>query len=56
MHCELDDLWRLTQEPALHARWDLRFSSIAYIGDGTPQRLQMEYYVTGYRARPDAGS
>ena len=26
--CAVDDLWALTQDPALHARWDLRFSSI----------------------------
>jgi hypothetical protein len=26
---ELDDVWRLTQTPQLHTRWDLRFSLIA---------------------------
>lgn len=26
----LEDLWRLTQTPELHERWDLRFSSITY--------------------------
>ena len=25
-----DRIWRLTQDPALHQRWDLRFSRIAY--------------------------
>ncbi len=26
-----DRVWELTQEPGLHARWDLRFSSITYL-------------------------
>lgn len=30
----IDDVWQLTQEPALHPRWDLRFSRI------TPERTQ----------------
>jgi hypothetical protein len=28
---ELDRIWELTQNPALHQRWDLRFSSITYL-------------------------
>ncbi|PWC02856.1 SRPBCC family protein [Agromyces badenianii] len=28
VRAEFDELWRLTQDPALHPRWDLRFSSI----------------------------
>jgi hypothetical protein len=28
VHADLDELWRLTQDPAQHVRWDLRFSSI----------------------------
>lgn len=27
----LDTVWRLTQEPALHQRWDLRFTRIEYL-------------------------
>ena len=27
----LERLWRLTQEPGLHQRWDLRFTSIEYL-------------------------
>ena len=27
----MDDLWRKTQEPKLHGRWDLRFSQIDYL-------------------------
>ena len=26
----LEDLWRLTQTPELHTRWDLRFSRIEF--------------------------
>ncbi|MDQ2665077.1 MAG: DoxX-like family protein [Gemmatimonadota bacterium] len=40
----LEDLWRRTQDPALHERWDLRFSEIDYMprdGDG-PQRFRYE--------------
>src|SRR6266850_68551 len=38
----IDELWRLTQTPDLHERWDLRFTSIKYLepaGDGEPQRF-----------------
>jgi hypothetical protein len=37
---DLDSLWRHTQDPAAHARWDARFGKIAFLpGDG-PQRLR----------------
>ena len=45
MRCDLDDLWRHSQDPALHARWDLRFSRIAYLprgADDEPQRFTYE--------------
>lgn len=38
----MNELWRRTQEPSLHERWDLRFSEIVYLPrlDGTePQRF-----------------
>jgi len=38
----LDELWRLTQTPELHSRWDLRFTEIEYLprsGDDDPQRF-----------------
>lgn len=39
----LDEVWRLTQTPDLHARWDLRFTEIEYLpqssGDDEPQRF-----------------
>src|ERR1035438_9869034 len=28
---DLEEVWRLTQDPALHQRWDLRFSRIEYL-------------------------
>lgn len=39
----MDELWRLTQSPQLHARWDLRFSDIDYLprpDDRRPQHFQ----------------
>jgi hypothetical protein len=42
IHGELEDLWRLTQTPELHERWDLRFSEIRYLprpDDAEPQRF-----------------
>jgi hypothetical protein len=42
---ELEHVWRLTQDPALHQRWDLRFSQIQYLprsGPSEPQRFLYE--------------
>lgn len=39
----MDDVWRVTQTPELHERWDLRFTSIAYApraNDAEPQRFR----------------
>ena len=39
---DLDELWRRTQDPRLHERWDLRFSEIAYLprpDQTSPQRF-----------------
>lgn len=40
----LEDIWQRTQNPALHERWDLRFSEIDYLPrDGDePQRFRYE--------------
>ena len=37
----MDELWRKTQEPAVHQRWDLRFSEIKYLPreEGEPQEF-----------------
>lgn len=42
MRAAMDELWRFTQSPDLHARWDLRFTSIEYCpraGEAAPQRF-----------------
>ena len=39
----IDEVWRLTQTPELHERWDLRFTSIDYLeraDDSEPQRFR----------------
>lgn len=38
----VDEVWRLTQTPELHERWDLRFTSISYLplAPGEPQRFR----------------
>jgi hypothetical protein len=37
----LEEVWRVTQQPELHRRWDLRFSRIEYLprDEGEPQRF-----------------
>ena len=67
----MDALWAHTQTPALHERWDLRFSEIDYLprlGDGAPQRFRYatrigfgleisgEGETTGQRGLPDGSS
>ncbi len=42
----LDDLWRLTQTPELHQRWDLRFSEITYLPRPDESRPQRFLYQT----------
>jgi hypothetical protein len=44
IHGDLDEVWQKTQEPGLHQRWDLRFSSITYLPrlEGEPQRFLYE--------------
>ena len=44
VHGSLDEVWRLTQEPSVHQRWDLRFTSISYLLRiaGEPQRFLYE--------------
>jgi len=44
MRGSLDEIWRKTQDPALHQRWDLRFSTIGYLPrlEGEPQRFLYE--------------
>lgn len=42
----LDDLWRLTQQPDLHQRWDLRFTHIHYLPRPDPKEPQQFLYET----------
>lgn len=42
----LERVWQLTQTPALHERWDLRFSSITYLPRPTPDAPQCFTYTT----------
>jgi hypothetical protein len=42
IHAPMEDLWRLTQTPNLHERWDLRFTGIEYLprpNENEPQRF-----------------
>lgn len=43
---ELEHVWRLTQDPALHQRWDLRFSKIEYLPRPIPTEPQRFLYET----------
>jgi hypothetical protein len=55
----LEDLWQRTQDPALHERWDLRFSEIDYLPrDGDePQRFRYETRLgLGLRVRGEGES
>lgn len=48
VRCGVEELWKRSQTPDLHARWDLRFSRIAYLpleGDAAPQRFTYERSV-----------
>jgi hypothetical protein len=45
IRCDMDELWRRTQTPELHRRWDLRFSDIRYLprpDEAQPQRFLYE--------------
>src|SRR5205085_9199457 len=46
IHAPMDDLWPFTQDPALHERWDLRFTSITYLPRPDPSEPQRFRYET----------
>jgi hypothetical protein len=46
IHADLDDLWRVTQTPELHTRWDLRFTEIRYLPRPDPSAPQRFLYET----------
>ena len=43
---ELEHIWRLTQDPLLHERWDLRFTHIEYLPRPTADEPQRFLYET----------
>ena len=43
IRADLDTVWRLTQEPELHPRWDLRFSAIVPTGTDAEGRASFRY-------------
>jgi hypothetical protein len=43
---ELEDIWRLTQTPELHERWDLRFTEIQYLPRPDATQPQRFVYAT----------
>lgn len=51
IRASLDRVWELTQDPALHARWDARFSRIVPVGElpGGGIRFRYERQVAGLR-------
>lgn len=42
----LDRVWQLTQDPALHQRWDLRFTTITYLPRESAEDPQRFLYTT----------
>ena len=42
----LDELWRRTQDPELHERWDLRFTSLEYLERADDSPVQLFRYAT----------
>lgn len=42
----MDELWRLTQTPDLHVRWDLRFTKIEYLPRPDESQPQQFLYAT----------
>ena len=42
----MDELWRLTQTPGLHVRWDLRFTDIEYLPRPDETQPQRFLYAT----------
>lgn len=43
---DMDRLWKFTQEPDIHQRWDLRFSRITYLPRSGPDDPQKFLYET----------
>lgn len=43
---DVETVWRYTQTPALHVRWDLRFTDIEMLGDGSDAGAKRFRYAT----------
>ena len=46
IRCDLDTLWKHTQEPGTHQQWDLRFTEIKYLPKESPEEPQKFLYST----------
>jgi uncharacterized membrane protein YphA (DoxX/SURF4 family) len=46
VNAPMDELWRHTQDPSLHERWDLRFTDIDYLPRPDPAQPQRFRYET----------
>lgn len=46
IQADMDELWRLTQTPDVHQRWDLRFTDITYLPKIEPSEPQRFRYAT----------
>src|SRR5205085_11152343 len=46
IHADLEDVWRVTQTPELHTRWDLRFTDIRYLPRTDPSVPRRFLYET----------
>lgn len=46
IHGSMDDLWRKTQDPQLHEKWDARFTSIKYLPRENELEPQRFLYAT----------
>ncbi|GGO33311.1 hypothetical protein [Streptomyces lasiicapitis] len=57
IRADLDELWEHTQEPALHQRWDLRFTEIDYLPavPGEPQGFRYATRVLPFLAVAGTG-
>lgn len=43
IRCDINELWRVTQDPRVHPRWDLRFSSLEVVSDAEAGPTRFEY-------------
>src|SRR5437870_1297495 len=46
IRCDLETIWRLTQTPEQHVRWDARFTEIKYLPRASPDVPQRFRYAT----------